>query len=64
MAALIVMEFLLSGSEITNEISESVGLFKLKPDENRRVHDFGEDEVYVSKTKKKNVLFLNNNESE
>lgn len=44
-AALIVMEFLLSGNEITNEISDCVGLFKLSGEENRRIHDFGEDEV-------------------
>lgn len=43
-AALIVMEFLIAG-EITNEISECVGLFKLESHQNRHVHDYGEDEM-------------------
>lgn len=48
-AALIVMEFLITGGEITNEIAECVGLSHLETEANRRrrwVHDFGENEMY------------------
>lgn len=47
-AALIVMEFLIAGGEITNEIAECVGLSQLETDANRRrrhIHDFGENEM-------------------
>lgn len=46
-AALIVMEFLIAGGEITNEIVECVGLSRLEAEANRRrwVHDFGENEM-------------------
>lgn len=44
-AALIVMEFLISGNEITEEISQCVGLSKIEVDENRRIHDYGQNEV-------------------
>lgn len=44
-AALIVMEFLIARSEITNEISDCVGLSRLELTTHCRVHDFGEDEV-------------------
>lgn len=48
MAALIVMEFLITGFDVTEEISQSIGV--TKPSENvsmAKFHDFGEDEVYV-----------------
>lgn len=46
-AALIVMEFLIAGGEITNEIAECVGLGQLEDEANgrRRIHDFGENEM-------------------
>lgn len=46
-AALIVMEFLIAGGEITTEIAECVGLSQLEAKANRRrwVHDFGENEM-------------------
>lgn len=44
-AALIVMEFLIARPEITNEISDCVGLSRLDAETKSRVHDFGEDEV-------------------
>lgn len=46
-AALIVMECLISRTEITNEIFEAVGLSRLQAVKNSRVHDYGEDQVYV-----------------
>lgn len=46
-AALIVMEFLIAGGEITNEIADCVGLTQLEdePNRRRRVHDYGENEM-------------------
>lgn len=44
-AALIVMEFLIARPEITNEISDCVGVSRLEAKNDCRVHDFGEDEV-------------------
>lgn len=46
-ASLIVMEFLIARSEITDEISDCVGVSRLEAKSNCRVHDFGEDEVYA-----------------
>lgn len=45
-ASLIVMEFLVARPEITNEITDCVGVSRLEARNNlSRVHDFGEDEV-------------------
>lgn len=44
-AALIVMEFLVARPEITDEISDCVGVSRLEVKNNFRAHDFGEDEV-------------------
>lgn len=44
-AALLVMEFLIARPEITNEISDCVGVSRLEAKNDCRVHDFGEDEV-------------------
>lgn len=44
-ASLIVMEFLIARSEITNEISDCVGVSRLEAKNECRIHDFGEDEV-------------------
>lgn len=46
-ASLLVMEFLVARSEITNEITDCVGVSQLEATTTCRVHDFGEDEVYV-----------------
>lgn len=44
-ASLIVMEFLVARPEITDEITDCVGVSRLEAKNNCRVHDFGEDEV-------------------
>lgn len=44
-AALIVMEFLVARPEITDEISDCVGVSRLEVKNDFRAHDFGEDEV-------------------
>lgn len=44
-ASLIVMEFLITGNETSNDITAFLGLRKLEAEINRRVHDYGEDEV-------------------
>lgn len=44
-ASLIVMEFLIARTEITNEISNCVGVSQLEAKNDCKVHDFGEDEV-------------------
>lgn len=48
-AALIVMEFLIAGGEITNEIAECVGLSQWQKEgtsrQGRRIHDYGENEM-------------------
>lgn len=44
-ATLIVMEFLIARPEITEEISDCVGLSRLEAVTKGKIHDFGEDEV-------------------
>lgn len=44
-ASLIVMEILVGRPEITNEITDCVGVSRLEAKNNHRVHDFGEEEV-------------------
>lgn len=44
-AALIVMECLISRTDITDEITECVGLARLPAAQAVRIHDFGEDQV-------------------
>lgn len=44
-AALLVMEFLVARPELTNEITDCVGVSRLEVKTNCRIHDFGEDEV-------------------
>lgn len=44
-ASLIVMEFLVTGNETNSEITAHLELHTLQAETNRRIHDYGEDEV-------------------